>query len=129
MAETPATKVVVEAGRPLNSVERAGRAIFDQQQCGSCHAVAGRGGGRKEDAPPLTDIGSKHSGAWLHSFLENPLRFHPESKMPSFGPPTLSHQEIEEVTRYLVSLRGLNAAQLKPEFHDTFPDLAKPKEK
>jgi ubiquinol-cytochrome c reductase cytochrome b subunit len=129
LAETPATKVVVESGRPLNSVERAGRAIFDQQQCGSCHAVAGRGGGRKEDAPPLTDIGSKHSGAWLHSFMENPLRFHPESKMPSFGPPTLSHQEIEEVTRYLVTLRGLNAVQLKPEFHDTFPELAKPKEK
>ena len=61
--------------------------------------------------------------------MENPLRFHPGSKMPSFGPPTLSHQEIEEVTRYLVTLRGVNAAQFKPEFHDTFPDLAKPKEK
>ena len=71
----------------------------------------------------------KHSGAWIHSFLENPLRFHPDSKMPSFGPPTLSHQEIEEVTRYLVTLRGPNGELQKPEFVDTFPELPKPKEK
>jgi ubiquinol-cytochrome c reductase cytochrome b subunit len=121
--------VVAEAGRPLSSVERSGKAIFGAEQCGSCHAVAGKGGGSQENAPNLSLIGLKHSGAWIHSFIENPLRFHPKSAMPSFGPPTLSHQEIEEVTRYLVTLRGPNGDLKKPEFVDTFPDIIKPKEK
>jgi ubiquinol-cytochrome c reductase cytochrome b subunit len=128
MGEQPGA-VVAEVGRPLSSVERSGKAIFGASQCGSCHAVAGKGGGSQENAPNLSLEGLKHSGAWLHSFLENPLRFHPDSKMPSFGPPTLSHQEIEEVTRYLVSLRGPNGELQKPEFVDTFPELPKPKEK
>jgi mono/diheme cytochrome c family protein len=47
--------------------------------------------------------------------------------MPAFGPPTLTHQEIEEITRYLTTLRGTSGA--KPEFRDTFPEPIKPKEK
>jgi cbb3-type cytochrome oxidase cytochrome c subunit len=90
--------------------------------------IAGKGGGSKENAPALTDVALRHSGAWMHSFLENPLRFHADSKMPSFGPPTLSHQEIEEITRYLTTLRGLDQSK-KPEYVDTFPETPKPKEK
>jgi ubiquinol-cytochrome c reductase cytochrome b subunit len=128
MMEEAPTAVVAEAGRQLTSGERAGRALYQAQGCSGCHAIAGKGGGSKEDAPALTDVGLKHSGAWLHSFLENPLRFHPESKMPSYGPPTLSHQEIEEVTRYLTSLRGPGGEFKKPEYRDTFPEPLKPKE-
>lgn len=128
MAEDSAEAVAPETGRPLSSVQRAGRALYAAQGCGSCHAIGGKGGGTKEDAPPLTEIGLKHSGAWLHSFLENPLRFHSETKMPSCGPPTLSHQEIEEMTRYLVTLRGPNGDLKKPEFVDTFPPAPKSKE-
>jgi ubiquinol-cytochrome c reductase cytochrome b subunit len=120
--------VVPEAGRPLSTIERSGKAIYGAAQCGSCHAIAGTGGGSQENAPNLSLLGLKHSGAWIHSFLENPLRFHPDSKMPSFGPPTLSHQEIEELTRYLMTLRGPNGELKTPEFVDTFPELPKPKE-
>jgi ubiquinol-cytochrome c reductase cytochrome b subunit len=126
LADAPENKAVNELGQPLNSVERAGRAMFDAQGCGSCHLIAGKGGTRKEDAPELTDVALRHSGAWLHSFMENPLRFHPDSKMPSFGPPTLSHQEIEEITRYLLTLRGLDPTR-KPEYADTFPEPPTPK--
>lgn len=120
--------IATTIGRPLTSVERAGRALYQAQGCSSCHAIAGKGGGSKEDAPPLTDVGLKHSGAWLHSFMENPMRFHPETKMPSFGPPTLTHQEIEELTRFLTTLRGPGGEFKKPEYRDTFPELPKPKE-
>ena len=48
--------------------------------------------------------------------------------MPSYGPPTLSHQEIEELTRFLVSLRGPDGALREPEFVDTFPELDKPEQ-
>jgi ubiquinol-cytochrome c reductase cytochrome b subunit len=133
MSEVPAiNSVAQEVGRPLSSVERAGRTLFEQQQCGGCHKVAGqKAPDKKADVPPdtpeLTEVGLKHSAAWMHSFIEDPTRFHANSKMPVFGPPTLSHQEIEELAQYLSSLRGRTAKQ--PDFRDTFPEPVKPKEK
>ena len=123
-----------EVGRPLSSVERAGRTLFEQQQCGGCHKVAGEKAPKKnedapEDTPELTAVGLKHSASWMHSFIEDPVRFHRDSKMPAFGPPTLSHQEIEELAQYLASLRGPGGANRQPEFRDTFPEPVKSKEK
>ena len=114
-------KVAPETGRPLSSAERAGRALFERQ-CAGCHVVAGRGG---DTGPELTEIGAHHTAAWLHSFVENPTYFHPDSKMAGFGPPALSHQEIEEVARYLSTLRGPPGREVKPEMHDTFPEPPK----
>ena len=124
--------VAPEVGRILTSSERAGRTQFERQQCGGCHKVAGMAAVPKKedapDAPELTDVGLKHSTAWLHSFIEDPVRFHPDSKMPAYGPPTLSHQEIEELARYLGSLRGQVGLNKQPQFNDTFPEPVKPKE-
>ncbi len=111
-----------EVAHSLSSVERAGRALFRQQQCGTCHLVAGQGGGGL-DAPDLTYIGVRHSAGWLHSFLESPRTFHPESLMPPFGPPVLTHQEIDEIAQYLASLRGPGGKVLRADIHDTFPPL------
>ncbi len=110
-----------ETGRPLSSMERAGRALYQSQQCGGCHRIAGQGG---EEGPDLTTVGLRHSGGWLHSFLEAPSRFHAESRMPAFGPPALSHQEIEELAQYLSALRGRGEAE--PHFYDTFPAPPRP---
>ncbi len=130
--EEPATTVVPESSRPLSSIERSGRALFQRQQCATCHVIAGQKAPAKKDdapdAPDLSEVGLKHSTAWLHSFIEDPARFHADSKMPAFGPPTLTHQEIEEITRYLTTLRGANGVTRKPEFVDTFPEPLKPKE-
>lgn len=108
-----------EVGRALTPTEMAGRAMFQVQQCGSCHKVAGVG--TSNEGPDLGEIGMQHSAAWMHSFIERPKRFHPESKMPAFGWPKLSHQEIEELAQYLASLRGRAPVTLQPQFHDTFP--------
>jgi mono/diheme cytochrome c family protein len=97
---------------------RAGRALFQSQQCIGCHTIAGRGG---MEGPDLSAVGLRHSGAWLHSFIELPSRFHPDSRMPSFGPPALSHEEIEELSRYLQTLRGKAGPEVQPQFVDTFP--------
>ena len=133
MREEPRNKPAPEVGRVLTSVERAGRTQFERQQCGGCHKVAGMAAVPKKedapDAPDLTDVGLKHSTAWLHSFIEDPVRFHADSKMPAYGPPTLSHQEIEELARYLGSLRGGPRSNKQPQFVDTFPEPLKAKEK
>ena len=41
--------------------------------------------------------------------------------MAAFGPPTLSHQEIEELSQYLASLRGPNGATRQPDFRGHIP--------
>ncbi len=132
MRDQPKNVVAPEVGRILTSTERAGRTQFERQQCGGCHKLAGMAAVPKKedapDAPELTEVGLKHSTAWLHSYIEDPVRFHPDSKMPAYGPPTLSHQEIEELARYLASLRGRPALNKQPEFRDTFPEPLKAKE-
>ncbi len=124
--------IAAEVGRPLTSIERAGRALFKARNCGACHAIGDQKPDTSSDtpnAPELTEVGLHHSAAWMHSFMEDPFRFHADSKMPSFGPPKLTHEEIEEITRYLSSLRGLKWATAKQEFHDTFPEPVKRTEK
>ena len=114
-------RIPPEVGRPLKSAASAGRAHFIAEQCGNCHRVAGQGG---EVGPDLTTIGLLHSPAWLHSFVEAPKRFHRESRMPAYGPPTLSHQEIEELAEYLSTLRGVARPELQPQYADTFLEVS-----
>ena len=131
--DEPKNVAAPEVGRILTSTERAGRTQFERQQCAGCHKVAGMAAVPKKedapDAPDLTEVGLKHSTAWMHSFIEDPVRFHADSKMPAYGPPTLSHQEIEELARYLSSLRGRAELNKRPQFNDTFPEPLKAKEK
>jgi ubiquinol-cytochrome c reductase cytochrome b subunit len=112
---SPATEVA--AGIPLTTTQRAGRALF-RSQCTMCHQVAGQGG---QIGPDLSEIGLRHSTSWLHSFVEEPSRFHRETRMLAFGPPRLSHQELEELAQYLASLRSRGTPQVQAEIRDTWP--------
>ena len=120
--------VAPETGQLLTSSQRAGRALF-RRQCAGCHVVAGLAETEKREkdeneGPELTDIGLHHSVAWLHSFIEEPTRFRGDTaSMASFGPPVLSHQEIEEIAHYLTTLRGPPERNLEPDIHDTFPEF------
>lgn len=120
-AAGPAPEGAPLEGPPLTSVQRAGRALYQSQQCGGCHRIAGQGG---DEGPDLTTIGLRHSAGWLHSFMESPSRFHEESRMPAYAPPALSHQEIEELAQYLTTLRG--RGDQVPQFYDTFPPPRRP---
>jgi ubiquinol-cytochrome c reductase cytochrome b subunit len=109
-------------GPPLTLAARTGRSLFKQQQCGACHAVTGKADAAAI-APDLSAVGLRHSAGWMHSFMESPAAFHPGSIMPAFGPPTLSHSEIEEMAQYLASLRGVGGRIGAPNVHDTFPPI------
>ena len=109
-----------EGGRVLTSKERAGRALYRSQKCDDCHAIGGRGG---DKGPELTEEGLRHSTAWLHSYIEQPSRFRGDTtEMPSFGPPSLSHEQIEQLALYLGALRGKAGALVAPQYRDTFPE-------
>lgn len=119
LRETPALQAeptLAEVG--LTTAQRAGLAVVRQQQCATCHRFGGEGG---EIGPDLSAVGLHHDTPWLHSFVEQPSRFHPSSVMPPFGPPRLTHDEIEEVAQYLSSLRAGAVPGVAPQFHDTFP--------
>ena len=102
----------------LTTTQRAGRAVVQAQRCTSCHVINGEGA---QIGPDLSAVGLRHSAAWMHSFIEQPSRFHPGSTMPAFGPPRLTHAEIEEIAQYLSSLRGGAGPEVEPQFRDTFP--------
>ncbi|HEX9704823.1 MAG TPA: cytochrome b N-terminal domain-containing protein [Gemmatimonadales bacterium] len=107
-----------EGGAILTSVQRAGRALFYSQTCDRCHRIGNEGGAL---GPDLTAVGLRHSVAWMHSFIEEPSRFHAQTLMPAFAPPRLSHQEIEEIVQYLATLRGGAGPDVQPQFRDSFP--------
>jgi mono/diheme cytochrome c family protein len=105
-------------GAILTSVQRAGRALYHSQGCDQCHRIGNDGGAL---GPDLTEVGLRHSVAWMHSFMEEPSRFHAQTRMPAFAPPRMSHQEIEEVAQYLATLRGTASLEVQPQYRDTFP--------
>lgn len=104
-------------------MERAGRAGFLSAKCAGCHKILGEGG---YVGPDLTEVGLRHSAAWLRGFIESPTRFHPESPMPAYGPPILSHEEVEAVAQYVSTLRGKAGPKAEPRYVDTFPETPKP---
>jgi ubiquinol-cytochrome c reductase cytochrome b subunit len=118
-----APPAATDQGVPLGTMQRAGRALYQSQQCAGCHRIAGQGG---EAGPDLTTVGLRHSAGWLHSFLESPSAFYEEARMPAYGPPALAHQEIEEIAQYLTTLRGEPPAPLPERFNETFPQPRSP---
>jgi mono/diheme cytochrome c family protein len=116
-------RVPAEVGQPLTTVQRAGRALYRAQKCDDCHAIGPKKPGKRYKGPELTEVGLHHSVGWLHSFIEAPERFRGDTtEMSAYGPPVLSHQEIEELAQYLSTLRGKAEPSVQPEFHDTFPE-------
>ncbi|GMR12366.1 MAG: hypothetical protein BMS9Abin29_0555 [Gemmatimonadota bacterium] len=111
-----------QVGPPIPASARTGAALYRANGCSDCHSIAGEGG---NEGPELTDIGMRHTVGWLHSFIEDPARFHEDSDMPSFGLPQLTHQEVEELSLYLETLRGDALPSEQPEFFDTFPPIGR----
>ncbi len=85
----------------LTAAQQAGRSLFGRS-CSSCHSVDGSA---SSVGPDLSSVSLTHDAAWVHNYIENPGRVNPSAKMPGFIPP-LSHQEVEMITSYLMSLHG-----------------------
>jgi mono/diheme cytochrome c family protein len=88
--------------RPATLEERgapraeAGRALFSESRCISCHAVQRKGGTL---APELARVGSKVERRWLEGWLARPKAHDPGTIMPRFR---LSAAEIAAVADYVM---------------------------
>lgn len=73
----------------------AGKNIFSEARCISCHTVEGKGHGT---APELSKIATAATRGWLLAFLRDPHAFNPRTRMPQYG---FSEIESRDVAAYL----------------------------
>lgn len=74
-----------------------GRRLYSEARCISCHAQNGRGG---TIGPEMTKVASKLTHRWLLSWLENPQRYLPKTRMPQFSFP---EKDVRAVAAYIES--------------------------
>lgn len=75
-----------------------GKLVFESIGCQGCHAINGQGG---DFGPDLSQVASKVKPAWLLSWIKEPQRYNPHTKMPQVP---LSDTQIRDLAAYLVTL-------------------------
>lgn len=98
--ETPPQGGQAPATR-LTAAQVAGKQLVEQENCASCHVIAGQGG---NVGPALDGVGNRRDAAYIHTYIEDPRNVNPNAGMPAFLPP-LSHEQVEDITQYLLTLK------------------------
>ena len=98
------------AASPSGGDAAAGRNLFMNAQCASCHTIAGTPA-QGTVGPDLTHVASRTSLAsdeipnnakWLAAWIHNPQKIKPGTRMPDLG---LSSSQIADVVAYLQQLK------------------------
>jgi mono/diheme cytochrome c family protein len=93
------TAVASDFGPIDPKLAKAGRAIFERENCLECHRLGDEGSGRK--APNLRGIGSKHSDPkWFMEMLHDPAS-KDRARMPAFD--NLNRSELRQIAEFLRS--------------------------
>ncbi len=106
-ASTPPTQAN-EREITLNAAQVVGRSLFEGN-CATCHGELGEG---TTDGPSLAEVGALRNPAFIHSYIEDPVKLNPKAEMPAFipspgeGQQVLTHQQIEAITQYLMTFHG-----------------------
>jgi cbb3-type cytochrome oxidase cytochrome c subunit/cytochrome c2 len=67
-----------------------------------------------EQGPALTGLGSKTTASWIYEWIRDPVKYHPDTKMPNLR---LTKQEASDIALYL-------AQDMHKEFDtETFPEV------
>jgi mono/diheme cytochrome c family protein len=75
----------------------AGKKIFSESRCISCHTVEGKGNG---SAPELSKVASSVTRGWLLAFVRDPHLIHPRTRMPRYH---FTDGESRDVVAYMES--------------------------
>ena len=98
---------VIGAGQKTDeALVEAGRKVYDQQKCASCHQIAKRGNSRF----PLDGVGSKLTTAQLRAWMTDTARM--EAALPRLPAIRMSEikfrlnsRELDALVAYLASLK------------------------
>jgi len=100
-----AAAIAAAASEPAGN-PAAGKKIFSEARCISCHTVEGKGHGT---APELAKIATAATRGWLLAFVRDPHAFNPRTRMPRYG---FSDSESRDVVAYLEDeLRDFDAPE------------------
>lgn len=107
--ETAALVAYIEEVRGGGPYSEQAPRMF-RRYCSECHRLGGRGG---DKGPDLSTIGSARSRIFIHRYIEDPKSLYSPSKMSSLLAPEgpLSHQQIEDLARYLAAQRDASEAR------------------
>ncbi len=85
------------AADPLNEGDpEAGRSLFGQARCTTCHSLKGKGGTL---GPALDRVGEEARPRWLVAWLTDPHALDPNTLMPHYG---FSRTEVLDLAAYLL---------------------------
>lgn len=98
-----------------------GKLVYQDQECGNCHKVGGRGG--KKRGPKLDNIGNLANKEQLKEKIFNPDAWHAEGfeertkdKMPEKYKDVMSDEDLEALVTYLLTLKDTSVDTPKPKF-------------
>lgn len=110
--ETPASVALAEAQGPMDWVdltpqEVAGVAYFENEKCGSCHALGLTDEGKP--GPNLGTGGVSRDAKWMIAHFKQPASMIPGSQMP---PIALKASELNSLASFLLKLTPQNAIKM-----------------
>jgi len=96
----------VERGIKLTSAQVVGRSLY-QADCASCHGEKGEG---TDKGPTLQQVGALRDPSFIHRYIEDAKALNPSAKMPALipgpgGQQVLTHEQVEDITQYLITFR------------------------
>lgn len=80
-------------------------AIFTTAACIGCHSISGEGGAAAAaiGAPPLDGVAGRLTREYVVSWIRDPQKIKPETKMPDLVPAVVSEEQLTEIVNYLFS--------------------------
>jgi ubiquinol-cytochrome c reductase cytochrome b subunit len=75
-----------------------GAMVYQASRCGSCHVVNGVG---MKVGPPLNGVAKRRTQSWVERHFAEPQALSPGTIMPPYR---FGHQELQNITQYLMSL-------------------------
>jgi len=97
------------SGYPAVQMEQGKQLFYSKYACQSCHIVDTKAD-KGYIGPTLTQVGSRLNAAWIFHWLKNPQALRPGTIEPNRQ---MSDEEAEQLTAYLMSLKGAAKKEAK----------------
>lgn len=90
---------------PVAMLPKPVPAIFTTAGCIGCHSISGEGGAAAAaiGAPRLDDVAGRLTRDYVTSWIRDPHKIKPDTKMPNLVPAVVSEEQLPEIVNYLFS--------------------------